>query len=108
MIDFNLSIFVLTNSMNDSKINHIQNVIHKKKELLTKKMEELKHSKKENPYLEPIYEEFRETINKTQKDTISAFNKLHTYLSKLEVPSHEQKEKDRDLHEIKKELKKCL
>ena len=107
MIDYILSIFVLTNNMNDSKINHIQNIINKKKELLTKKMEELKHSKKENPHLAPIYEEFREAINKTQKDTISAFNKLHNYLSKLEVQAHEQKEKDRDLHEIKKELKKC-
>ena len=94
-------------NMDDSKINHILNVIHKKKELLTKKMEELKHSKKENPHLAPIYEEFREAINKTQKDTVSAFKKLHDYLSKLEVQKNEEKEKDQDLHEIKKELKKC-
>lgn len=94
--------------MNDSKINHIQNVIHQKKELLTKKMEELKHSKKENPHLAPIYEEFREAINQTQKDTVFAFKRLHDYLSKLEVQKNEQKEKDQDLHEIKKELKKCL
>jgi hypothetical protein len=94
--------------MNDSKINNIQKVIQKKKELLTKKMEELKHSKKENPHLAPIYDEFREVINKTQKDTISAFKKLHDYLSKLEVQKNEEKEKAQDLHEIKKELKKCL
>ena len=94
--------------MNDSKINHIQNVIDKKKELLTKKMEELKHSKKENPHLAPIYEEFREAINQTQKDTVSAFKKLHDYLSRLEVQKNEQKEKDHDLHEVRKELKKCL
>jgi hypothetical protein len=94
--------------MNDSKINDIQIAINKKNKLLTKMMEELKHSKKENPYLAPIYEEIKETISKTHKETISAFNKLHSYLSKLEVQTHEQKEKDRDLHEIKKELKKCL
>jgi hypothetical protein len=94
--------------MNDTKIKDIQHVIYKKKELLTKKMEELKHSKKENPHLAPIYEEFREVINKTQKDTVTAFKKLHDYLSQLEVQQNEQKEKDQDLHEVRKELKKCL
>jgi len=93
--------------MNDSKINQIQNVRHKKKELLTKKMEELKHSKKENPHLAPVYQELKEAINKTQKDTASAFKKLHDYLSKLEVQKNEQKEKEQDLHEVRKELKKC-
>jgi hypothetical protein len=94
--------------MNDSKINDIQISINKKNKLLTTMMEELKHSKKDNPYLAPIYEEIKDTITKTHKETISAFNKLHDYLSKLEVQTHEQKEKDRDLQEIKKELKKCL
>lgn len=90
----------------DAKINQITKQMEKKQQLLLQKVEELKHSKKENPLLEEVYHEYADYVKLTKKEVVSAFNGLYKYISSIEVKEDEKKEKQRDLHEIQKELRK--
>lgn len=90
----------------DAKIDQITKQMKQKENMILQKMEELKQSKKENPLLEEVYNDYANYVKKTKKDVVSALKDLQKYISSLEVDGHEQKEKQRDLNEIKKELHK--
>lgn len=90
----------------DAKLNQITKQMEQKQNMILKKVDELKKSKKENPLLEEVYSDYANYVKQTKKDVVNAFKGLHEYISSLEVKKEEQKEKLRDLYEIKKELRK--
>jgi len=87
----------------DAKIHKITQQMENKEKMILQKMEELKHSKKENPLLEEVYNEYANYVKHTKKELIDALNGLHKYISSLKVDDTEKKE---DLIEIKRELQK--
>jgi hypothetical protein len=93
----------LTLAEQEGEINKINAQIANKKKLISEKMQELKISKKENPFLEGIYNEYK----KINQSTIDALSILHSYLQDLEVSDEDLKEKKNDLKRIAAELKKC-
>ena len=97
----------LTLAEQDAQINRITAEIAKKKNMITQKMQEMKSSKKENPLLEGIYNEYVSYIKKTNEETIHALSNLHSYLSDLEVADEDSVEKKKDIQRIASELKKC-
>lgn len=96
----------LTLAEQDAQINRITAQIAKKKEMITQKMQEMRSSKKENPLLEGVYNEYVSYIKKTNEDTINALSTLHTYLSDLEVSEEDSSEREKDVKRIAAELKK--
>ncbi len=90
----------------DTKIDQITKQMEQKQTMILKKVDELKQSKKENPLLEEVYSDYANYVKQTKRDVTNAFKGLHKYISSLEVKKEEQKEKLRDLNEIKKELRK--
>ena len=97
----------LTLAEQDAQINKITTEIAKKKTLIAQKMQEMKSSKKENPLLEGVYNEYVNYIKKTNEDTINALSMLYEYLSDLEVSDENSNEKKKDIAKIEAELKKC-
>jgi hypothetical protein len=97
---------ILTLKQQDEQINKITAEIAKKKGLISQKIQEMRTSKKDNPLLEGIYNEYVSYIKKTNQSTIDALSNLHSYLADLDIPTEDLKERNNDLDKIKKELKK--
>ena len=97
----------LTLSQQDAQINKITTEIAKKKSIIAQKIQEMKSSKKENPLLEGVYNEYVSCIKKTNEDTIEALSTLYKYLSDLEVPDEDSGERKKDVKRVAAELKKC-
>ena len=97
----------LTLAEQDAQINKITAEIAKKKSMITQKMKEMKSSKKENPLLEGVYNEYVNYIKKTNEDTINALSMLYEYLSDLEVSEEDSGERGKDIKRILNELNKC-
>lgn len=97
----------LTLAEQDAQINRINAQLDKKKNLITQKMQEMKTSKKENPLLEGIYNEYMDYIKTTNQSTINALSALHSYLLELDVGEEDLNEKMKDIKRIAQELKKC-
>lgn len=91
----------------EEEINKINAQISSKKRMIMQKMQELKISKKENPLLEGIYNEYVSYVKKTNESVINALSTLHSYLSDLEVSDEDVNEKEKDIKLLTKELKKC-
>lgn len=91
----------------EEEINKINAQISSKKRMIMQKMQELKISKKENPLLEGIYNEYVSYVKKTNESVINALSTLHSYLSDLEVSDEDLNEKEKDIKLLTKELKKC-
>ena len=91
----------------EEEINNINAQISSKKRMIMQKMQELKTSKKENPLLEGIYNEYVSYVKKTNESVINALSTLHSYLSDLEVSDEDVNEKEKDIKLLIKELKKC-
>lgn len=90
----------------DEEINKLTSQIAKKKKMITQKIKEMRNSKKDNPLLEGIYNEYVNYIKLTKHSTTSALSALQLYLSELDVPEDDLLEKEKDIRRIKQELKK--
>ena len=91
---------ILTLKQQDEQINKITAEIAKKKGLISQKIQEMRTSKKDNPLLEGIYNEYVSYIKQTNQSTIDALSNLHSYLADLDIPTEDLKERK----EFKEEL----
>lgn len=96
----------MTTLERDKYIKQITDQLHQKRKLVSRTMETMKHSIKDNPLLEEIYNEHITTAKHSKKKTVDAFHNLVMYLKKLAVPDEDKHEKETDLKSATNELTK--
>jgi hypothetical protein len=90
----------------DKYIKQMTKQIKETQKMISNKMGEIRHSKKDNPMLEGIYNETVDNAKQSKKKIVDALSNLATYLSKLKVDDDDKKEKEKDIKQVMHEIRK--
>lgn len=90
----------------DKYIKQMTKQINETQKMISSKMDEIRHSKKDNPMLEEIYNETVNNAKQSKKKIVDALSNLANYLSKLKVDDDDKKEKEKDIKQVMHEIRK--
>jgi len=96
----------LSLNQRDKYIKQMTKQINETQKMISSKMDEIRHSKKDNPMLEGIYNETVDNAKQSKKKIVGALSNLATYLSKLKVDDDDKKEKEKDIKQVMHEIRK--
>ena len=96
----------MTLNQRDKYIKQMTKQINETQKMISSKMDEIRHSKKDNPMLEGIYNETTNNAKQTKKKIVDALSNLANYLSKLKVGNDDKKEKEKDIKQVMHEIRK--
>lgn len=96
----------LSLNQRDKYIKQMTKQINETQKMISSKMDEIRHSKKDNPMLEGIYNETTNNAKQTKKKIVDALSNLANYLSKLKVGDDDKKEKEKDIKQVMHEIRK--
>ena len=96
----------MTLNQRDKYIKQMTKQINETQKMISSKMDEIRHSKKDNPMLEEIYNETVNNAKQSKKKIVDALSNLANYLSKLKVDDDDKKEKEKDIQHIMHEIRK--
>jgi hypothetical protein len=96
----------LSLNQRDKYIKQMTKQINETQKMISSKMDEIRHSKKDNPMLEGIYNETPNNAKQTKKKIVDALSNLANYLSKLKVGDDDKKEKEKDIKQVMHEIRK--
>ena len=97
----------LSLNQRDKYIKQMTKQINETQQMISSKMDEIRHSKKDNPMLEELYNETTNNAKQSKKKIVDALSNLATYLSKLKVDGDDdKKEKEKDIKHVMHEIRK--
>ena len=96
----------LSLNQRDKYIKQMTKQINETQKMISSKMDEIRHSKKDNPMLERIYNETTNNAKQSKKKIVDALSNLATYLSKIKVDDADKKEKEKDIRYVMHEIRK--